>query len=185
MLSVSRVKEKTPEQSYWSVTDWQVLTRSLSAAGSGLSAPKSSADTSWDVCPWHRTHSRPTSSSPRSSPELSMVLRRRWRRRRRRRRQQVRSEGAEGRSRSTGDSPSTHRTSSTLIPTHEAPPGRRRGRCGRDMREGVGCVRGRQAAGGRRTNPVSVRCGENMWIQKTNEKTNPSLHTSMTQTHRK
>lgn len=52
---------------------------------------------------------------------------------------------------------------------------RRRGRCGRDMREGVGCVRGRQAAGGRRTNSVSVDADRTM-IKKNIWKKNISSH---------
>lgn len=51
-----------------------ILTRSLSAAAGGLSTPKSSSDTSGDAWPWQRVDSRPSSSIPRSIPELSMVL---------------------------------------------------------------------------------------------------------------
>lgn len=51
-----------------------ILTRSLSAAAGGLSTPKSSSDTSGDAWPWQRADSRPSSSIPRSIPELSMVL---------------------------------------------------------------------------------------------------------------
>lgn len=114
----------------------QILTRSLSAAGSGLSTPKSSADTSWDAWPWQMTDSRPTNSSPRSSPELSMVLVpvEEGGRSRRVRRQQIRTGGAEGRSRSTGDSASTHRSLSSLILTHRAPPEK-----DTNMQGGVGC----------------------------------------------
>lgn len=107
------------------LTALQILTRSLSTAASCFFSPKSSAETSRDAWPWHRTDSRPTSSSPRSIPELSMVLvavkregggpsgR-----------QQIRGWGAQCRNRSTGDSPSTLRTMSPLIPVHTAPPGR-------------------------------------------------------------
>lgn len=64
-----------------SCTVWVgVLTRSLSAAGSAFPTPKSSAVTSWDVWPWHSSVSRPTSSSPRSMAEATMV---RWSGRRR------------------------------------------------------------------------------------------------------
>lgn len=51
-----------------------ILTRSLSTAAGGLSTPKSSSDTSGDAWPWQRADSRPSSSIPRSIPELSMVL---------------------------------------------------------------------------------------------------------------
>lgn len=57
-----------------SQTKLPLLTRSLSAAGSNFSTSKSSAETSGDVWPWHRTDSRLRSSSPWSIPELSMVL---------------------------------------------------------------------------------------------------------------